>query len=144
MNRRKFLGAMGAVFSGEGPIIVYGHFESTILKALIARFADLSEPLTRIIARIKNFLPITEDHYYHPVMMGSWSLKNVAPTISPELNYDDVGEVQHGGAAQEAFLQIISPSTTEARRDSLARALSDYCAMDTYALAKLVRFFATS
>ena len=75
-------------------------------------------------------------------MMGSWSLKNVALTISSEINYDDVGEVQHGGAAQEAYLEIINPSTTEARRASLERALSDYCAMDTFALVKLVGFFA--
>ena len=131
-----------ATLGKKGPIVVYGHFESTILKALSVRFPDLSEPLTRIGNRVKNFLPITKDHYYHPAMQGSWSLKNVAPTVSSELNYDDVGEVQHGGAAQEAYLEIINPSTTKARRAGLERALSDYCAMDTLALVKLVWFFA--
>ena len=131
-----------ATLGKKGPIIVYDHFESTILKALSVRFPDLRESLTRIVGRIKNFHPITKDHYYHPAMQGSWSLKDVAPTVSSELNYDDVGEVQHGGAAQDAYLAIINPSTAKARRAGLARALSDYCAMDTLALVKLVRFLA--
>ena len=75
-------------------------------------------------------------------MQGSWSLKAVLPTIAPDLNYDQLGEVQHGGAAQAAFLAIIDPSTTRHRRAALERGLLDYCKMDTLGLVRLTRFFA--
>ena len=131
-----------ATLGKKGPILTYGHFESTRLKALAERFPDLSESLTKISRRTMNLHPIVKDHYYHPAMKGSWSLKDVLPTVAPDLRYGDLGEVQEGGAAQGAYLSIIDPATPEARRKTLTRDLLDYCGMDTMGLVRAVKFFA--
>ena len=89
-----------------------------------------------------NLHPIVTDHYYHPALKGSWSLKAVLPTIAPDLNYKGLGEVQEGGAAQGAYLSIIDPATPEEHRKKLTKDLLDYCSMDTLGLVRAVQFFA--
>ncbi len=63
------------------------------------------------------------------------------PTVAPDLDYAKLGEVQDGLAAQRAYTQASAPNTPAARRDSLRRALLDYCRQDTLALVRLVEFF---
>lgn len=79
--------------------------------------------------------------YYHPAMKGSWSLKALLPTIAPELDYATLGEVQHGGAAQAAYREIIHPATAPERRAALIQDLKAYCALDTLALVRVARRF---
>jgi hypothetical protein len=74
-------------------------------------------------------------------MQGSWSIKAVLPTVAPDLSYASLGEVRDGLAAQTAYLEAIKPTTTDARRAALRRALLDYCRQDTLALVRLVEFF---
>ena len=126
----------------SGPILAYSHFEKTVIKSLIARFPDLDEPLTKLINRIKDLRIITENSYYHPAMKGSWSLKAVLPTVAPDLDYASVGEVQDGGGAQSAYIEIIDPATPRARRESLTADLKEYCKLDTLAIVRLVQFLA--
>lgn len=35
-------------------------------------------------------------HYYHPDMLGSWSVKAVLPTIAPELDYASLTGIREG------------------------------------------------
>jgi hypothetical protein len=137
---RRFAETLLAHLGVDGAIVVYGHFEATILRGLAARFPDLGPALERVIDRIHDLLPIVREHYYHPAMRGSWSLKAVLPTIAPDLSYEELGEVQDGGGAQAAYLEAIDQATTADRKDSLARYLSDYCCMDTQALCRIMQF----
>jgi len=50
-------------------------------------FLDLAEPLHKIIDRFFDLHPVVKDHYYHPKMAGSWSIKAVLPCIAPHMNY---------------------------------------------------------
>jgi hypothetical protein len=75
-------------------------------------------------------------------MKGSWSLKSVLPTVARELDYAQLGDVREGGAAQQAYLEMIDPATAPARRDELQSALLAYCERDTVALVRLTRFLA--
>jgi hypothetical protein len=137
---RRFAEALLAQLGDDGAVVVYGQFEAMILRQLASRFPDLEFALLQVIDRIEDLLPIMREHYYHPAMRGSWSLKSVLPTIAPELSYQDLGEVQDGGGAQAAYLGAIDDCTTADRKDRLARYLSDYCCMDTLALWRIVRF----
>ena len=94
-----------------------------------------------VAERIVDLHPPTRQHYYHPAMQGSWSLKAVIPTVAPELRYSALGEVRDGLAAQSAYFEAIAPATAEPRRAELKKALLDYCRQDTLALARLVEFF---
>jgi hypothetical protein len=126
----------------RGPIIVYSHFERTIIKALAARYPDLDRPLNKLIGRLRDLLNIMENSYYHRDMKGSWSLKAVLPTVAPDLDYASVGEVQDGGDAQSAFIEIIDPATSGERKRQLTHDLKEYCKLDTLAMVRLARFLA--
>jgi Domain of unknown function(DUF2779) len=130
-----------ATLGTTGPIVVYTPYERRVLKDLAARYADLAAGLASLDERIVDLHPPTRRHYYHPAMRGSWSIKAVLPTVAPELSYGALGEVQDGLAAQNAYLEAITPGTSDARRAALRRALLAYCRQDTLALVKLVEFF---
>ena len=128
------------VIGEEGPVFTYGHFEKGILNALIARYPDLAADLHRLTERLVDLLPLMRRTYYHPDMHGSWSLKNVLPTIAPHLDYGSLGDVQDGNAAGTAYLQIINPETDATERNHLTRELLAYCKRDTLAMVELVTY----
>ncbi len=126
-----------------GPVYVYNaRFEAGVVRNLAERFPKLKAPLMKIVARMVDLLPVAQDHYYHPDMQGSWSLKKVLPTIVSNLDYETLDGVQDGGMAQEAYLEAIAPATTAERREEIKRELLDYCGLDTYATVRLWQRFA--
>lgn len=125
---------------GAGPILTYSGYEKRVLEGLAALFPDLSAALSQIIDRLIDLHAVTKACYYHPDMRGSWSIKAVLPTVAPDMNYGSLGSVQEGAGASEAFLEIIDPDTTEARRLELRQDLLQYCAFDTLALVRLAEF----
>lgn len=141
---RGFAESLIAAVGNDGPIIVYGSFESTIIKTLIAFCADLEGPLNDILDRLVNLLPWLQDHYYHPAMKGSWSIKAVLPTIAAHLDYSQLGEVQNGTLAQLTYLDIINPATAQAEREQKMHNLLKYCELDTQAMVEVVKYFEAS
>jgi len=136
---RAFAESLLAVLGNSGAILVYNMaFEKTRILELAAMFPDLAAPLNALIPRVVDLLPITREHYYHPAMKGSWSIKKVLPTIAPELDYAKLDGVASSGDAPLAYLEATHPETTEARRAELDVALRRYCANDTLAMVKLV------
>lgn len=123
----------------RGPILVYGRYESGCLSGLTRQFPDLGDALEAIRNRLVDLLPLMRDHYYHPRMGRSWSLKSVLPTVVPSLGYDDLGDVADGMAAQTAYLEAIEPATKPLRRRELKLALMRYCERDTWGLVETVR-----
>ncbi len=139
----------GSIFANQGfdfdptmgPVLVYNAaFERGRVEELAQHFPDLAERLLAVNDRMVDLLPITREHYYHPDMLGSWSLKAVLPTIGTDLSYEGM-TVADGGMAQEAYLEMIDPTTSYDRSHELREALYEYCALDTYALVQLVEFF---
>jgi hypothetical protein len=130
-----------ATLGTAGPILVYTDYERRVLEGLAGRYPDLAAQLHAAIARLVDLHPPTKQHYDHAALNGSWSLKAVLPTVAPDLNYAKLGEVQDGLAAQRAYVEASAPNTPAPRRDSLRRALLDYCRQDTLALVRLVEFF---
>jgi len=124
----------------DGPIFVfYQSFELGRIAELARDLPHFAPALYAIADRVVDLLPITRDSYYHPDMHGSWSIKSVLPTIAPDLDYQAM-EVGDGGAAEEAWLEILHPETPEERCQSLRTALADYCALDTLAMVRLAAF----
>ena len=80
-----------------GPILVYNlSFERGVLMLLADDFPDLAAQLHAMADRLFDLLPLVRAHYYHPAMMGSWSIKRVLPTIAPDLDYGNLDDVQSG------------------------------------------------
>ena len=127
----------------SGAVFVYSAgFEKARIRELAERFPELRKPLLGINARIVDLLPIARNHYYHPSQQGSWSIKKILPAIAPELSYDDLEGVQHGGGAMEAYTEAIHPDTPAERRAQLHEQLLRYCELDTYAMIKIWQTFA--
>ncbi len=99
------LAALGAA----GPIVVYTDYERRVLEGLANRFPDLAQPLNAAIARLVDLHPPTKQHYAHAALNGSWSLKAVLPTVAPDLDYAQLGEVRDGLAAQRAYVRSQRP-----------------------------------
>jgi hypothetical protein len=138
---RAFAESLIAAVGVDGPIIVYGSFESTVIKGLITFCPDLEAKLNDILERLVNLLPWLQNYYYHPAMKGSWSIKAVLPTVAPHLDYAQLEDVQNGTLAQLAYMDIINPDTAQGVREQKIHNLLKYCELDTQAMLEVVRFF---
>jgi len=139
---RAFIESLIEAIGDDGPILVYNAgFENTRLKELAEKFPEHYDSIANIIDRVVDLLPIARKHYYHPDMKGSWSIKNILPTIAPELNYANLEEVQDGLAAQDAYIESITPDTNNDRRNTIRNNLIEYCKLDTLAMVKIAHFF---
>jgi hypothetical protein len=143
--RRDFATALIAAIGDEGPIMVYNAaFERGVIQELARTFPDLAADLTSLAARIFDLLPLVRDHYYHPAMMGSWSIKRVLPTVAADLDYGHLAEVRSGDMVEPAYFEMIDATTASVRRERIAAALLSYCALDTLAMVRLADFLAGS
>jgi len=129
----------------SGPVLMYTSYEKGVIKGLIEMFPDLDEPLTKIINRLVDLHPIVKEHYYHPKMLGSWSLKALLPAMVPQMSYAELEGISEGMAASDGFLEAIgSPPwapPTESRKLELEEQLLRYCKFDTEAMVEIVKFF---
>jgi hypothetical protein len=127
----------------KGPIFVYNAaFERGRIQELARRFRRLKTKLLALNDRVVDLLPVARECYYHPSQQGSWSIKNVLPAIAPDLRYDELEGVQHGGDAMLAYEEAISPQTTNERRRQIEQQLHNYCKLDTYAMVRMWQVFA--
>ena len=124
-----------------GPVLMYTTYEQTVINGLIEMFPDLAEPLQNIVDRLYDLHPVVKANYYHPDMLGSWSIKAVLPTINPDMDYAQLEGIREGTAASDGFLEAINPETDRVRKLELEEQLLRYCKFDTEAMVEIVRFF---
>jgi len=121
--------------------LMYTNYEKGVIKGLIEMFPDLEEPLQAIIDRLFDLHPIVKAHYYHPKMLGSWSIKAVLPAMVPGMSYAGLEGINEGSGASDGYLEAIRPGTHPARKAELEEQLLRYCRFDTQAMVEIVRFF---
>lgn len=130
------------VVGTNGPVFVYNAaFEKGRIQELARKIPRLKKRLLALNDRIVDLLPIARTFYYHPAQKGSWSIKDVLPTIAPDLSYDELDGVQHGGDAMSAYEEAILPQTMDDRRLEIERQLQAYCRLDTYAMVRMWEVF---
>ncbi len=125
----------------SGPVLMWTHYEEGVIKGLIGLFPDLTEPLQKIIDRLYDLYPVVKENYYHPKMLGSWSIKAVLPAIAPHMSYAELEGINQGMAASEGFLEAIAAEAAPTRKAELEEQLLRYCKFDTEAMVEIVRFF---
>ncbi|WP_207912063.1 DUF2779 domain-containing protein [Parafrankia sp. BMG5.11] len=142
--RRECAEALLAHLPQSGAVIGYNaSFEKARILELASCFPDLAQGLQLLASRVVDLLPVARTCWYHREQRGSWSIKAVLPTVAPELDYSALA-VGDGQAAQIAYLEAISPATSDLRRRELRVALSDYCCRDTEAMIVLARRLCSS
>ena len=136
-------------YSGDaGPVLMYTSYEKGVINGLIEMFPELADPLQKIIDRLFDLHPVVKENYYHPDMLGSWSIKAVLPCIAPHMNYSELEGINEGMGASDGFLEAIAakaaptegPPTAE-RKAELEKQLLRYCRFDTEAMLEIVRYF---
>ncbi|MDH3804256.1 MAG: DUF2779 domain-containing protein, partial [Gammaproteobacteria bacterium] len=132
---------MIACLGESGPVLMYTNYEEGVIKGLIDRFPDLAVPLQKIIHRLFDLHPVVKTNYYHPKMLGSWSIKAVLPCIAPHMNYAELEGISEGMGASDGFIEAINPETDWVRKAELEEQLLRYCKFDTEAMVEIVRFF---
>jgi predicted RecB family nuclease len=125
----------------SGPVLMYTSYEEGMITRLIELFPDLAEPLHKIIDRLFDLHPVVKGNYYHPKMLGSWSIKAVTPCIAPHMNYAELEGIKEGMAASDGFIEAIDTETDLVRKAELEEQLLRYCRFDTEAMVEIVRFF---
>ena len=129
--------ALIEALEAEGPVFVYHDFEKWRLLEMAHMFPDLAPRLEGIMGRLVDLLRLTRDHYAHPALNGSYSLKTVLPTVDPHLDHALLEDVQDGLSAQAAFHEAVAPGTPADRYVALRRSLLAYCGLDTLALVRV-------
>jgi len=129
----------------DGPILMYTSYEKGVITRLLEMFPDLEDSLSSIISRLIDLHPIVKENYYHPAMLGSWSIKAVLPCIAPQMDYAALEGIKEGTAASDGYLEAIGSwpgaTPTGERRVELEEQLLRYCRFDTEAMVEIVRFF---
>jgi hypothetical protein len=125
---------------GEGPVFMWTRYEEGVLKNLAELYPDLAAPVSKIIDRLFDLHPVVKENYYHPKMLGSWSIKAVMPTINPDMDYAKLEGINEGTAASDGFIEAIQADVSPDRRAELDLQLRRYCRFDTEAMVEIVRF----
>ena len=126
----------------DGPVFMWTRYEEGVLKSLAELYPDLAAPISRVIDRLFDLHPVVKENYYHPDMLGSWSIKAVMPTINPDMDYAKLEGIREGTAASDAFIEAIQPDVGPVRKAELDEQLRRYCRFDTEAMVEIVRFLA--
>lgn len=129
--------ALIATLCKTGPVFMWHHYEKTVINGLIKLFPDLKIELQAIVDRLVDLKKVTERYYYHPEMQGSFSIKNVAPTVNPAFDYKTLEGINEGGAAADGFMEAINSETLPERKAELEEQLLRYCRFDTEAMVEI-------
>ena len=130
--------------SDGGPIFVYfATYERGRLSELAARHPVQSDLVQTYAGRLVDLLPIVKEHFYHPSMRGSFSIKKVLPVVAPDLSYAELEGVQEGTGAQVAYIDAALNSETPVRQKAaIEQQLRTYCRQDTWAMVEIAHFLA--
>lgn len=144
---REFLETLLSTVGTKGPIFVHNaSFERSKLRALVKRpnCADLHTSVEALIDRIIDALDIARDGFYSPVMMGSYSLKDIIKAIPTTVDYTSAESLSGGGDAQIAWFKCTDPNTSSAEKLDWEKKLKHYCAQDTLAMYDFIKYIAQS
>jgi len=119
---------------GREPVLVYSAFESRILENLANDFDDLRDALLAVRQRLFDLLPVVRNCTYHVDFDGSFSIKSVAPALTPGFSYSELAGIAEGGSAASAFQRIAEGSLPAVEVAQLREELLAYCHTDTLAL----------
>ena len=105
----------------------------------------MRELVQKYVSRLADLLPIVKQHFYHPAMQGSFSIKKVLPVVAPDLDYAELKGVQEGTRAQVAYIDaVLGGQLPPKRKATIEQQLRVYCRQDTWAMVEIAYFLAQS
>ncbi len=122
----------------EGTILVWNKsFERMINSQLAERNPEYVDYLEDLNDRIYDLKDIFHKQFYvHPGFKGKTSIKNILPVMVPSLTYKEL-EIQNGGAATEAWYEMVYGQISSEDKQKISEGLKKYCGRDTYAMVAI-------
>ena len=139
---RKFVEELLKAVGNHGTIFVHSAYEEKALERLKDKdnCKDLADKIDKLIARIKDTLPIVRKNFYSPLMNGKYGIKSIIKATAPSnINYDDKDGISSGEAAGLAWFIYTDPKTSKKEKDLQRKLLIEYCSKDTLVLYYLVK-----
>ena len=134
--RLAFADSLVRALGEAGSIVVYSKYERTQIHSLAERAPDHRARLLALVPRLVDLLPIVTEHYYHPQLRGSFSIKRVLPALVPDLGYGDLA-IHDGGTAAEMYGRMVDAATPADERAAIREGLLRYCERDTLAMVRV-------
>lgn len=131
------LGDKGPIFTHNSPT------EISAMKRLAERPScrDLRPMIDLIISRTIDTASMMRQGFYNPLMMGSFSLKDIVKALPDADAYSNEGEaVGDGGSAMIKWLEYTNKITSQEKKINIDVELRKYCAQDTLNLYHLFRY----
>ena len=122
-----------------GRIVVHhAEFETQRVREL-ADYSPSHRPrLANLVGRVRDTeVPFKKNWYLHPGLKGRSSIKDVLPTLVPELSYDGM-RIADGLSAAIGFQDLYDGKVVGDAAESIRKDLIDYCQLDTLAMVKIV------
>jgi len=119
-----------------GSVIVYGSFESKVIRSLANLYPDVADSLNAVVRRLYDLHPLVEQNYYQAEFHGRSSIKYVLPALVPGLSYDHLG-IQDGSEASVAFARMALGEYADSEQARMRDELRRYCKLDTFAMVRL-------
>ncbi len=120
-------------------VLMYSPYEKNCINALIAKFPDISEKLSKIRDNLVDLeRPFSSKYLYTKEMRGKSSIKFVLPALypnDPELDYHK-NMISDGSMALKYYMNLIY--MPREKRKIIRRELLKYCKLDTLAMVKLL------
>jgi len=129
---KKTIGPVGSV------VVYYEPFEKARLTELARDFPEYGDWINGILKRIVDLIkPFKDFSYYHPLQMGSASLKQVLPALT-DLSYDEL-EIMDGSTASIKFMDAAFGDIPDEDREKIFTDLLSYCRQDTSGMIEILR-----
>jgi hypothetical protein len=134
--RKEFTRTLLEALGEKGTVFIYTTYEKEVLTGLAGDLPDFRERLLPILDRFKDLHALIRRDFYHPQFHGSFSLKNVLPTLVPSMKYETLA-IQEGSIASLQYLRMQDPSTPSGEKDKIRKDLLAYCGHDTLGMVKI-------
>jgi len=147
MDRRFLLELIG-ILGEKGPVFTHNSpTEIAAMKRLTERdnCRDLRPAIDLIISRTIDTASMMRQGFYNPIMMGSFSLKDIVKVLPNADAYSNQGDaVGDGGSAMIKWLEYTNSNINQVKRDKIKTELKKYCAQDTLNLYHLFRYITSN
>ncbi|MDO8848954.1 MAG: DUF2779 domain-containing protein [Coriobacteriia bacterium] len=135
--RRPLAERMIADLGKRGSIVHYTAYERTQIERLEAALPDLAPELAKVRARLFDLEPVIRRNTRHPAAAGRSSIKYVLPAWCPDLSYAGMN-IADGQTASARYLRILKGLADDGEAEATMRDLTEYCALDTLAMVRLL------
>ncbi|MBI4403660.1 MAG: DUF2779 domain-containing protein, partial [Deltaproteobacteria bacterium] len=125
----------------KGDILAFNaSFERRFLKELADAVPKYASKLLAMSERMVDPQQLFREAVYYSGFLGSFSLKNVAPTLLGNQFDYSLLDISEGGGVEYFFNELVQDNISPRRKKELCCQILEYCRVDTIALVELVNW----